>query len=87
MQGENKNLHNKCNLFQYVVISNVKNMIVYTWNIVSTLYHECIMSCIGFMNGITKVNKESHSKAFSLTDTRFLIYYQYLYGAFDVDGP
>ncbi len=49
------------------------------------------MSYIGFMNGITKVNKESHSNALSLLvyipDTRFLIYYQYLYGAIDIDGP
>ncbi len=49
------------------------------------------MSYIGFMNGITKVNKESHSKALSILvyipDTRFLIYYQYLYGAIDVDSP
>ncbi len=49
------------------------------------------MSCIGFMNGITKVNKESHSKALSLLvyipDIRFLIYYQYLYGTIDVVGP
>ncbi len=49
------------------------------------------MSCIGFMNGITNINKESHSKALSLLvyipDTRFLIYYQYLYGAIDIVGP
>ncbi len=40
-------------------------------------------------HGITKVNKDSHSKALSLLvyipDTRFLIYYQYLYGAIGVD--
>ncbi len=58
------NLHNKCILFQYVVLSNVKNMIVYTWNVVSTLYPACIMSCISFVNGITQVNRENHSKAF-----------------------
>ncbi len=85
------NLVNKCILFQYVVLSNVKNMIFNTWNVVSTLYHACIMSYIGFMNGIKKVNKANHSKALSLLvyilDTRFLIYYQYLYGAIDVDGP
>ncbi len=49
------------------------------------------MSYIGFMNDITKVNKQSHSKALSLLfyilDTKFLIYYQYLYWAIDVDGP
>ncbi len=49
------------------------------------------MSYIGFMNGITKVYKENHSKALSLLanipDTRFLIYYQYLYGAINVNGP
>ncbi len=35
--------------------------------------------------------KESHSKDLSILvyipDTRFLIYYKYLYGAIDVDGP
>ncbi len=49
------------------------------------------MSNIDFMNGITKVIKESHSKVLSLLvyipDTIILIYYQYLYGAIDVDGP
>ncbi len=49
------------------------------------------MSYIGFMNRIIKVKKESHSKALSLLVyipyTRFLIHYQYLYGAIDVDGP
>ncbi len=49
------------------------------------------MSYIGFVNRITMVNKESHSKILSLlvyiSDTRFLIYYEYLYGAIDVDGP
>ncbi len=48
------------------------------------------MSCISFMNGITKVNKETHSNALSLLiyipDTRVLIYYEYLYGVIDVDG-
>ncbi len=48
------------------------------------------MSYIGFMNSITKVNKESHSKTLSLLvyipGTRFLIYYHYLYGVTDVDG-
>ncbi len=43
------------------------------------------------MNGITKVNNESYSNALSLLvyipDTWFLIYYKYLYGAIDVDGP
>ncbi len=47
------------------------------------------MSYLGFMNGITKLNKENHYKAHLLLvyilDTRFLIYYQYLYGAIDVD--
>ncbi len=78
-------------LFQYVVLSNVKNMIFYSLNVVyiiSCMYH---MSCISFMKGITKVNKENHSNALSLLvyipDTRVLIYYQYLYGAIDVDGP
>ncbi len=54
----------------------------------SHIYHACIMSYIGFMNGITIINKESHSNALSLLvyipDTRFLIYYQYLYEAIDV---
>ncbi len=49
------------------------------------------MSCISFMNGITKVHKETHSNALSLLvyilDTRVLIYYEYLYGAIDVYGP
>ncbi len=49
------------------------------------------MSCISFMNGITKVNKENHCKALSLLvyipDTKVLIYYQYFYGAIDADGP
>ncbi len=43
--------------------------------IISYMYHVCI----SFMNGITKVNKENHSKALSLLvyipDTRVLIYY------------
>ncbi len=47
------------------------------------------MSYIGFMNGITKVNKESHSNVLSLLvyipDTTFLIYDQYVY--IDIDGP
>ncbi len=37
------------------------------------------------------VNKENHTKALwflvYILDTRVLIYYQYLYGAIDVDGP
>ncbi len=49
------------------------------------------MPSIGFMNCITKVNKENHSKALAflvyIPDARVLIYYQYLYGAIDVDGP
>ncbi len=52
--------------------------------------HASCQNYIGFMNGITKVNKESHSKALSFVvyflDIRFLIYYQSLYGAIDVDG-
>ncbi len=50
-----------------------------------------LMSSISFMNGITKFDKENHSKALSLLaylpDTRVLIYYQYFYEAIDVDGP
>ncbi len=37
MHGGNKNRHNKCILFQYVVLSNVKNMIFYTWNVLPIL--------------------------------------------------
>ncbi len=59
-----KILHNKCILFQNVVLFNVKNMIFYTWNVVSRLYHACIMSCIGFKNGITNVNKEDIPRPF-----------------------
>ncbi len=49
------------------------------------------MSCISFMNDITKVNKENHSKYLSL-----LVYIPYtspdispiyVYGAIDVGGP
>ncbi len=32
--------------YQCVVFSIVKNMIFYTWNVVSTLHPACIMSCI-----------------------------------------
>ncbi len=74
---------------QYI-LSKIKNVIFYTWN-VTTLYPAFVMSCISFMNVITKVNKENHSRALSLLvyipDTRVLIYYQYLYGVIDVDGP
>ncbi len=49
------------------------------------------MSCITVMDGITKVNKENHSKALSLLfyihHTRVLIYYQYMYRAIDVNDP
>ncbi len=66
-----------------MVLSNIKNMIFYTWNIF-TLYPVCIMSCISFMNVITKVNKENPSNALSclvyILDTRVVIYYQYVYG-------
>ncbi len=48
------------------------------------------MSCISFMNGIMKADKENHSNVLSILvyipDTRVMIYYQYLHGAIDVDG-
>ncbi len=61
-------------------------MIFYTWR----LY---IISCVHHVlyEFITKVTNENYSKALSLlvyiADTRFLIYYQYLFVAIDVKGP
>ncbi len=48
------------------------------------------MSCISFVNGITKVNKENHSSALHSFFISLILeswYIQYLYGAIDVDGP
>ncbi len=57
-------------------------MIFYTWNVISTLYPECIMSCNSFINDSTKVIKETHSKTTShlvyILDSRVLIYYEYV---------
>ncbi len=73
--------------FRHFGINSFKRRLVYTWNVISTLYRACTMSCISFMNGIWKVN---HFKAIFLLvyipDSRVLICYQYLYGATDVDG-
>ncbi len=58
----------------------------YTWNVVSTLYPACIMSCIRFINDIVQVNRENQAISILvyIPGTRVLIY---LYGAIDVDGP
>ncbi len=64
-------------------------MIFYTCWLYIILYMHHVL--YWFYGWYYKSQQKCHPKALTLKvyipDTRFLIYYQYLYGAIDVDGP